>query len=117
MSNTTDRELLEMAAKAARIDGQYESWSGAGYGFMHGIRRNGDPKSFRVWNPHKYEDQRYELAKALNMTIEFHTRAVGAKMPDGEWMWMAWGSSNSHKHKTDADAIVALAAEIGRQMP
>ncbi len=117
-TNTTDRELLELAAKAAGIGGRYESWCGPGYGFMQGIRRTGDPKEYKVWNPALYSDHRYELARTLNMAIEFDTCTVGAKMPNGNWMWIGWSEKDlKGLHKTDADAILALAAEIGRQMP
>ena len=110
---TKDRELLELAAKAVGlviVDKELR-------GFDRFLVQRMSDGLFSRWNPLTDDGDRYRLAKALSMTIEFHTRAVGAKMPDGKWMWMAWGSSNSHKHKTDADAIVALAAEIGGQMP
>ena len=65
---TTDRELLERAAKAAGIDGQYECW--AGQGFMEGIRRTGSPKEFKIWNPLMYDDQALRLAGTLSMSVE-----------------------------------------------
>lgn len=63
----TDRELLERAAKAAGIDGQYECWTGQG--FMEGIRRNGNPKEFKIWNPLMYDDQALRLAVKSGISI------------------------------------------------
>lgn len=45
-----DRELLELAAKAGGIEGEYECW--AGQGFKEGIRQVLDgAKCRRVWSP------------------------------------------------------------------
>jgi len=101
MSNTTDREQLELAAKAAGLP--WAQWV-----------EDGDAS----WNPLTDDGDRYRLAKAMNMTIEFDTCTVGAKLPNGNWMWIGWSEKDlKGLHKTDADAILALAAEIGRQMP
>ena len=73
----TDRELLERAAKAAGIVGDYECW--AGQGFMEGIRRKGNPKEFRIWNPLMYDDQALRLAVKLNLFSGpefYHLRAI-----------------------------------------
>ena len=50
MTDTTNRELLILAAKAAGVEGEYESWTGQG--FKEGIRQvlNG-AKCLRPWNP------------------------------------------------------------------
>lgn len=83
----TDRELLERAAKAAGIDGQYESWTGMG--FMEGIRRKGNPKEFKIWNPLMYDDQALRLAVNLRMSVE------------------PWGSGASAVVSIDNRALVA----------
>lgn len=64
----TDRELLERAAKAAGIVGDYECW--AGQGFMEGIRRKGNPKEYKIWNPLMYDDQALRLAVKLRIWVE-----------------------------------------------
>jgi hypothetical protein len=76
----TDRELLERAAKAAGIDGQYESWTGMG--FMQGIRPTGQPKSFKIWNSLMYEDQAARLSSKLRMNITHSAHAVRAWTDD-----------------------------------
>jgi len=76
---TTDRELLERAAKAAGIDGQYECW--AGQGFMEGIRRTGNPKEFKIWNPLMYDDQALRLASDCFIDVAYgmgYVTAIGA---------------------------------------
>ena len=103
MSNTTDRELLELAAKAVGISKQ---WDGS-------LVDRCFPD--RVWNPLADDGDRYRLAKALKMIIEFDSSTLGVSLPSGRWVWIGWGEGFSSK--TDAEAIVALAAEIGRQMP
>jgi hypothetical protein len=70
----TDRELLERAAKAAGIVGDYECW--AGQGFMEGIRRKGNPKEYKIWNPLMYDDQALRLAVKLRLTIEHKENCV-----------------------------------------
>jgi hypothetical protein len=112
---TKDRELLEMAAKAAGLlIGFSEGTADEGRPYVW----DGDYKKSRWWNPLTDDGDRYRLAKDLGMTIDFDTCTVGAKMPNGNWMWIGWSEKDlKGLHKTDADAILALAAEIGRQMP
>ena len=115
---TKDRELLELAAKAAGIAIVPCTCSDKRWPFKHN-----EPVSGRRghWNPAVDDGDRYRLAKALGMNIEFDTCTVGAKMPNGNWMWIGWSGKGlkiiKGLHETDADAILALAAEIGRQMP
>lgn len=106
---TADQELLELAAKAAGLDVEFMPLSGAN--IVSGLRCG-------LWKPLEDDGDRYRLARTLNMNIEFDTKSVGAKLPNGNWMWIGWGDGSSDgRHKTDADAILALAAEIGRLMP
>ena len=106
---TTDRELLNLAAKAAGYAITWKTGHCKGGAFEAAFI--GDAP----WNPVTDDGDRYRLAKALGMTIEFNSRTVGARLPNGVRAWRAWGPLSNCK--TDADAIVALAAEIGRQMP
>lgn len=78
MSNdtSTDRTLLERAAKAAGIVGDYECW--AGQGFMEGIRRKGNPKEYKIWNPLMYDDQALRLAVKLRLAIDVGDEAAHA---------------------------------------
>lgn len=70
----SDRELLELAAFAAGMEGQYECW--AGQGFMEGIRCNGNPKEFKIWNPRMYDDQTLRLAVNLRMSVRYEENEV-----------------------------------------
>jgi hypothetical protein len=85
----TDRELLELAAKAA------------GNGFVIGY-----------WNPLTDDGDALRLAKRRKMTIAFEpTRggwSVGAVVND-EFRWLAWDEDCCR-------AIVRAAAEIERNM-
>lgn len=96
-----DRELLELAAKAAGykmadvLDG-YPLWR-EGYG---------------IWNPLTDDGDALRLAVELEMTIAFEPSrggwSVGVIVGD-EFAWLAWGQDCKR-------AIVLAAAEIGRAM-
>jgi hypothetical protein len=107
----TDREQLELAAKAAGYAITWKTGHCKGGAFEAAFI--GDAP----WNPATDAGDRYRLAKALNMAIEFDEHTVSATMPSGVLEWITWGNDSYRRCKTDADAIVALAAEIGRQMP
>ena len=66
MTDTTNRELLIFAAKAAAVEGEYESWTGQG--FKEGIRQvlNG-VKCLRPWNPLTDDGDAFRLAVQLNL--------------------------------------------------
>lgn len=81
MTTESDRELLELAAKAAGIEGRYESWTGQG--FMEGIRqKNFEEKCFRVWNPLIYDDHALRLAARLKLNIMQGDFSVGVNNED-----------------------------------
>jgi hypothetical protein len=105
----TDREQLELAAKAAGYAITWKTGHCKGGAFEAAFI--GDAP----WNPATDAGDRYRLAKALGMIIEFDSSTLGVSLPGGRWVWIGWGKGFGTK--TDADAIVALAAEIGRQMP
>lgn len=69
MTDTTDRELLIFAAKAAEIEGEYESWTGQG--FKEGIRQVlKGAKCLRPWNPLTDDGDALRLAIATrNMNL------------------------------------------------
>ena len=121
MNTDTDRELLELAAKAAGIEGAYESWTGQG--FKDGIRQilNG-AKCQRPWNPLTDDGDALRLAVRLNISI--HRPVQGDSVEH-------WGTYADHgngdisiKVRDESDAlaatrraIVQAAASIGRAMP
>lgn len=109
----TDRELLELAAKAAGIDGRIKEWVNAGPDF---IRPEGD-----VWNPLEDDGDALRLAVKLRIQID----------PLPKQVFVGWGfrthtpQRNHEKaefYKDDEMAatrrcIVMAAAELGKVMP
>jgi hypothetical protein len=66
----TDRELLEAAAKAAGIIGEYEAWDGSG--FTDGIRRFlSGVRCSRLWNPLTDDGDALRLAIKLKLNTFF----------------------------------------------
>ena len=96
----TDRELLELAAKAAGIDLQETE---------DGYECNFDDS--RIWNPITDDGDALRLAVRLNIPVfpyedETSTGTIGVRAKN-------WGSKEANTRR----AIVRAAAEIGRQMP
>ena len=98
----TDRELLELAAKAAGIpsgwlDAAYDCWEG-------------DPILIRsAWNPLTNDGDALRLAVKLNMMEE------GSK-PFVELMWRLATENGADDYAATRRAIVRAAAEIGKGM-
>jgi hypothetical protein len=96
----TDRELLELAAKAAGIEIKYNYL--------------GTQDARCAWYPLDDDGDALRLAVKLRLTIYHTSVGVSASEPEGRSMLELNG--------TDPDAatrraIVRAAAEIGRQMP
>lgn len=99
----TDRELLELAAKALGCD------------YWHHAETFSDWISHpacapREWNPLTDDGDRYRLAKALGLTIDFNDGTVWRRLPDHSLIQKYWGG----EYEDEAHAIVGAAAEIGR---
>lgn len=113
----SDRELLQLAAKAAGVVGEYECW--AGQGFIEGIRQilNGS-KCYRLWNPLTDDGDALRLAVALNLTVVFHpalnqvlcrpyhTRDMGSESRED-------AEKHADPYAATRRAIVRAAAAIG----
>lgn len=81
-TNMNDRELLERAAKAAGIVGEYKSWTGQG--FAEGIRQVIDgSKCYQPWNPLTDDGQALRLAADLHMDVFVRGEWVEAVAPMG----------------------------------
>lgn len=106
----TDRELLELAAKAAGIEGRYESWTGQG--FNEGIRPTGNPKEFKAWNPLRHDDQAFRLAVKLKLLIDGCSNCAQTMEQDFGWFYGESGDEYAQTRR----AIVRAAAEIGKAM-
>ncbi|MCO6057354.1 hypothetical protein NG726_11800 [Pseudomonas sp. MOB-449] len=99
---STDRELLELAAKAACI-GPVLCYEGA-----RNCLRIGDRKSYRLWRPITDESDALRLAVGLGISVQFQ----------GELAYIGAGSPvMSRELELVMYGIVLAAAEIGRSMP
>ena len=101
----TDRELLELAAKAVghaidRIDAMHE------------------PEDWACWNPLTDDGDALRLAVkcAIDISPDYDGTYAEAVI-DGEPMWASGFASNGDLYAATRRAIVRVAAEIGRAMP
>ena len=90
---TTDRELLELAAKAA------------GGGFVIGY-----------WNPLTDDGDALRLAVKLRLEVDIGHSGIATRTPNGIKMLMSAGEEPDANAATRR-AIVRTAAEIGKAMP
>lgn len=108
---TTDRELLEMAAKAAG----YEYAKHGGYIVVDGIPGN--------WNPLTDDGDALRLAVQLGLSVEIH-RDMTQPLPwlrvadrDGNWTYCGPQDYHGDELAQTRRAIVRAAAKIGKAMP
>ena len=113
MSNTTDRELLKFAAKAAGIEHP---------GGQHSIHNDGrlwDCKALRWWNPLTDDGDAFRLAAMLCMET-YHADDGGwaayASHPTARGIAYAIERHGEDPCAAARRAIVRAAAEIGRKM-
>ena len=102
----TDKELLELAAKAAGIKALPDP---------HGSLRNcttAHPATnifaLPLWNPLADDGDRYQLAKKLKFVVDFEMCTVNCDIA-GESHCFQWGGAISEER-----AFVVAAAEIGK---
>lgn len=107
---TTDRELLELAAKTAGT----ELWQDvAGNYYLN-------PRLSKIWNPLTDDGDALRLAVKLNLDIEFLPEPDGVEV----WVCATWDDTPvSQTEEVGKDpyaatrrAIVRAAAELGRAM-
>ena len=107
----SDRELLELAAKAAGIEGE---WSSSGLWHRH-----------TLWNPLTDDGDALRLAVELGMDVCIdtpnedrpHTHAIGFSSPYASESFGVVENHESDPYAATRRAIVRAAAEIGRNMP
>lgn len=113
MSDTNDRELLELAAKAVGI----RIWF---YG--HEVRLLRNNVAAEIWNPLISDGDALRLAVSLNLTIRFDSLEDGpvvqVSMPWHDEFPDYWLDEWLHKDAARATrrAIVRAAALIGKAM-
>lgn len=109
----SDRELLELAAKAAGIEGKYfESENGI---HIHtGIYR---PGLDYYWNPLISDSEALRLAVDLQLCTSTGELACAASWPPhSAWLHEVVEKHDGDKRSAMRRAITRTAAEIGRQM-
>lgn len=104
----TDRELLELAAKAAGVSGKwYEDWRESGYELPDGY-------NMPLWNPLTNDGDALRLAVKLGLTVGQY---------EGIYSFVGWDDFEEEEpHGNDPyaatrRAIVRAAAEIGKADP
>lgn len=109
---SSDRRLLELAAKAAGYE-VHDWMPGCGMALndrscINGVRR---------WNPFAIDGDAMGLAVKLRMKLRISDYGAAARLEDGD----AWSGCESHLHggieAATRRAIVRAAAEIGMALP
>lgn len=101
----TDRELLEMAAKAVGITGLYDEE-------MNAFVQNDNDYFPTVWRPHLEDGDALRLAVDLNITFRNLGHIMTAVGSGGQFNEYADGDAYAATRR----AITRAAAEIGRAM-
>jgi hypothetical protein len=107
----TDRELLELAAKAAGIVGVYSESIGEDWGRHPGEK--GMNVSGRRWNPLEDDGDALRLAVKLRMLVDPLNRAVGGYL----YIEIPQEELDKNPYAATRRAIVRAAAAIGKDMP
>ena len=106
----TDKELLELAAKAAGIrcityENNYNGRAGLMQCDEHG-------RHTHMWSPLTDDGDALRLAVKLRIDLEFGQEDVTASV----WTDTAYVGAFQEKHKATRRAIVRAAAELGKEM-
>lgn len=116
----TDRELLELAAKAAGHEIEVDQYEVIYY------RDGSGPQSWAIWNPLTCDGDALRLACKLGIDLLFTFEDVEAvatmhaRQEDQEmispWACESWTLKKQDTYAATRRAIVRAAAEIGREM-
>lgn len=100
----TDRELLELAAKAAEIEHKGQlNW---GLVLLHGV----------VWNPLTDDGDALRLAVKLNIIVGTYETYANAGTIGCDVDVTVWAHEVSDPYAATRRAIVRAAAELGKEM-
>ncbi len=106
----TDKELLELAAKAAEIESLW--WTKDGNKLF---QRNGGEQ--KPWNPLEDDGDALRLAVQLRMVLDTSTGDdIHAQYPFGTNYYPLCEEGNPDPYAATRRAITRAAAEIGRSM-
>ncbi len=114
---TDDRELLELAAKAAGyvIESMRSNVGAWCYPVGEQPNEDGDHPGLFGWNPLADDGDALRLAVKLGLLVDAHGLHVRVGLPYG--LGLAAEPKNSDPYAATRRAIVRAAAEIGRTMP
>ena len=103
----TDRELIELAAKAAGIDGIATQP-------FEGLYLSGNG----AWNPLESDYDAFRLAVKLQLAISHAELSVVIRHKRYSWEWMGEmvNEDNGDRYAATRRAITRAAAEIGKEM-
>jgi hypothetical protein len=105
----TDRELLELAAKAAGIDGEWKVWIGKQMERKEGFVSKSNRKE---WTPLTDDGDALRLAVKLNMLVDCFSECART-LPD-ILPWSYPETDKGDRYAATRRAIVRAAAEIGK---
>ena len=108
-----DREMLELAAKAAGFEHavyqDMQGWGEVRYGYSHAIWTGDD-----YWNPLENDGDAFRLMVALDIDIRFYRKHVDANCDSRAGS--IFKEHGKDRAAATRNAIVMAAAEIGRGM-
>ncbi len=113
---TTDKELLELAAKAAG----FLSKNSDGVIYIH---RKRNPKDDWIeWNPLQDDGDAQRLAVKLRIAVDYYERLHKTECVCAAWIYGATGGAEHEElggdpYAATRRAIVRAAAEIGKATP
>ena len=117
----SDRELLELAAKAADIKVEWREWRTArkaGFGLIKHTKHEGFWIGGQQWNPLTDDGDALRLAVKLKMDFNIEFDRIDASAEGGDATEYLYEKPQpTDPYAATRRAIVRAAAEIGRSMP
>lgn len=107
-----DRELLELAAKAAGMETMWDQARGSKHGWLRARVRDSGP-AWPVWDPLHDGELALRLAVMLGMKIVVALGCVRVQCGDVD-VFESFPSTDATGYVAACRAIVRAAAEIGR---
>lgn len=109
----TDRELLELAAKAIGLD--FHGYTDGTEWFSH--RSGLVLKSDEVWSPQHDDGDCARMEAALGIGVEWYSDAVVVRTIGRSRHLASYAAHGGDRNAARRDASLQLAAAIGKAMP
>jgi hypothetical protein len=121
----TDRELLELAAKAAGIAVSWKTWvtgKAAEFGSIKYTKHEGFLAGAKQWSPLTDDGDALRLAVKLRLNVIHRSTSDGVMRVTAEVDWGIFHEDFHEDHGSDPyaatrRAITRAAAELGKEMP